>query len=73
MDKFEKDLETLHPVLTECRVIKSELEIALIQYANDISSEAHVEVTVPDICNHNMKVDFDVFMHYFIFLLYFLL
>ncbi|KAL3001990.1 hypothetical protein AAZX31_08G029900 [Glycine max] len=25
-------------------VIKSELEIALIQYANDISSEAHVEV-----------------------------
>ena len=26
-------------------VIKSELEIALIQYANDISSEAHVEVT----------------------------
>lgn len=35
----------MHPILTECRVIKSELEIALIQYANDISSEAHVEVT----------------------------
>ncbi|KAG5041597.1 hypothetical protein JHK85_014073 [Glycine max] len=44
IDKFDKDLTTLHPILTECRVIKSELEIALIQYANDISSEAHVEV-----------------------------
>ncbi|MQL80443.1 hypothetical protein Taro_012890 [Colocasia esculenta] len=44
MEKFDTDLDTLHPILTECRVIKSELEIALIQYANDISSEAHVEV-----------------------------
>ncbi|XP_027341237.1 xaa-Pro dipeptidase isoform X1 [Abrus precatorius] len=44
IDKFDKDLTTLHPILTECRVIKSDLEIALIQYANDISSEAHVEV-----------------------------
>lgn len=44
MEKFETDLNTLHPVITECRVIKSELELALIQYANDVSSEAHVEV-----------------------------
>ncbi|GAU11782.1 hypothetical protein TSUD_75330 [Trifolium subterraneum] len=44
IDKFDKDLTTLHPILTECRVIKSELEIDLIQYANDISSEAHIEV-----------------------------
>ncbi|PNY11433.1 Xaa-Pro dipeptidase [Trifolium pratense] len=44
IDKFDKDLTTLHPILTECRVIKSELEIELIQYANDISSEAHIEV-----------------------------
>ncbi|KAI4347017.1 hypothetical protein L6164_007868 [Bauhinia variegata] len=44
MDKFDTDLTTLHPILTECRVIKSELEVALIQFANDISSEAHVEV-----------------------------
>ncbi|MCH98069.1 xaa-Pro dipeptidase-like [Trifolium medium] len=43
IDKFDKDLTTLHPILTECRVIKSELEIDLIQYANDISSEAHIE------------------------------
>lgn len=44
MGKFDTDLSTLHPILTECRVIKSEMELALIQYANDISSEAHVEV-----------------------------
>jgi len=44
INKFETDLTTLHPILTECRVLKSELELALIQYANDISSEAHVQV-----------------------------
>ena len=43
IDNFDTDMTTLHPILTECRVIKSELEIAVIQYANDISSEAHVE------------------------------
>ncbi|KAJ4950519.1 hypothetical protein NE237_027351 [Protea cynaroides] len=44
MEKFETDLNTLHPILTECRIFKSDLELALIQYANDISSEAHIEV-----------------------------
>ncbi|XP_009605130.1 uncharacterized protein [Nicotiana tomentosiformis] len=42
--KFQTDLNTLHPIVTECRVIKSNLELALIQFANDISTEAHVEV-----------------------------
>lgn len=46
MDKFEKDLTALHPILTECRVLKSDKELALIQFANDICSEAHVEVTI---------------------------
>ncbi|GAB4838938.1 hypothetical protein Ancab_028469 [Ancistrocladus abbreviatus] len=44
MEYFEKDLDTLHAILTECRVFKSKLELALLQYVNDISSEAHVEV-----------------------------
>ncbi|XP_057468580.1 uncharacterized protein LOC130757764 [Actinidia eriantha] len=44
IEKFKTDMSTLHPILTECRVIKSEMEVALIQFANDISSEAHVEV-----------------------------
>lgn len=46
MEKFDTDLSTLHPVLTECRILKSDMELALIQYANDVSSEAHVEVTL---------------------------
>lgn len=44
IDSFETDLNALHPILTECRVLKSALELAVIQFANDISSEAHVEV-----------------------------
>ncbi|KAH9762825.1 AMP N domain-containing protein [Citrus sinensis] len=43
MEKFETELNTLHPILSECRVFKSDHELALIQFANDISSEAHVE------------------------------
>lgn len=42
--KFDTDLSTLHPIVTECRVTKSDMEIALIQYATDVSSEAHIEV-----------------------------
>lgn len=48
IENFETDLSTLHPILTECRVLKSKLELDVIQYANDISSEAHVEVSVND-------------------------
>ncbi|XP_021894874.1 xaa-Pro dipeptidase [Carica papaya] len=44
IEKFEIDLTILHPTLTECRVIKSDLELVLIQFANDISSEAHIQV-----------------------------
>lgn len=44
IENFETDLLTLHPILTECRVFKSKLEVDLIQYANDVSSEAHIEV-----------------------------
>ncbi|KAM7274443.1 hypothetical protein ACFE04_016309 [Oxalis oulophora] len=44
IEEFETDLTILHPILTECRVTKSNMELALIQFANDISSEAHVEV-----------------------------
>ncbi|WCJ42641.1 Xaa-Pro dipeptidase [Euphorbia peplus] len=44
IEKLETDLNTLHPILTECRVVKSELELNVIQFANDISSEAHIEV-----------------------------
>ncbi|KAM0921156.1 hypothetical protein ACQ4PT_007050 [Festuca glaucescens] len=44
MEKFDTDSSTLHPIITECRVIKSDMELAVLQYANDVSSEAHIEV-----------------------------
>lgn len=46
IENFTSDLHILHPILTECRVLKSGLELELIQFANDISSEAHVEVNI---------------------------
>lgn len=39
-------MSILHPIMAECRVLKSDMELALIQFANDISSEAHVEVGI---------------------------
>lgn len=45
IEKFDRDLSTLHPILAECHVQKSNLELSLIQFANDISSEAHVKVS----------------------------
>jgi Xaa-Pro dipeptidase len=37
--KIEKD--TMHDILSECRVIKSEEELKILEIANDITSEAH--------------------------------
>ncbi|XP_058069334.1 uncharacterized protein LOC131218673 [Magnolia sinica] len=44
IEAFQTDMTSLHPILSEIRVLKSELEISLIKYANDISSAAHIEV-----------------------------
>lgn len=44
IDKFETDVDTLHPIITECRVIKSHYELDLLRYVNKISSAGHVEV-----------------------------
>ena len=41
MEKFRVDNTTLHPIISECRVLKTDLEIELLRYTNRISSEAH--------------------------------
>ncbi len=38
------DVATLYPALVECRVHKTAAELKVLRYANDISSDAHLEV-----------------------------
>lgn len=52
------DLNALHPILAECRVLKSAYELALIQFANDISSEAHVQVNIPELVRGQIHLFF---------------
>ena len=44
MSAFTTNSEILHPIITECRVIKSEMELEGLRYACMISSEAHKAV-----------------------------
>lgn len=44
MSKFKLDSQILHPVIVECRVIKTELELQVLRYANKVSSDAHIAV-----------------------------
>lgn len=39
IEKFEVDKRLLHPVLSECRVHKSTLEIDLLRYVNQVKSQ----------------------------------
>jgi Xaa-Pro dipeptidase len=41
IEKFHLDKTTLHPIISECRVFKTDLELDVLKYANKISSEAH--------------------------------
>jgi Xaa-Pro dipeptidase len=41
IDKFHVDKTTLHPIISECRVFKTDLELNVLKYTNKISSEAH--------------------------------
>jgi len=42
--EFKVNNEILHPVITECRVFKTDEELKVIRYANKISSAAHKQV-----------------------------
>lgn len=44
IDRFSVNNTILYPEIVECRVIKTELEIAVLRYANEVSSLAHKEV-----------------------------
>ncbi|PRD27863.1 UNVERIFIED_CONTAM: Xaa-Pro dipeptidase [Trichonephila clavipes] len=42
--EFKVDSKALYPIITECRVFKTPMEIDILRYINKISSEAHKEV-----------------------------
>lgn len=44
ISSFNVDNKLMYPVMSECRVIKTDLEIEVLRYTNKISSEAHKEV-----------------------------
>jgi Xaa-Pro dipeptidase len=41
IEKFHVDKTTLHPIISECRVFKTDLELDVLRYTNKISSEGH--------------------------------
>ena len=42
--QFSTDKTLLHPIMTECRVIKTEMELEVLRYAARVSSAAHKHV-----------------------------
>ncbi|XP_053948849.1 xaa-Pro dipeptidase [Anastrepha ludens] len=44
IEKFIVDCDLLHPVIAECRVIKSPEEIEVLRYVAKVSSDAHIRV-----------------------------
>lgn len=44
IEKFVVDCNKLHPIIAECRVIKSPAEIEVLRYVAKVSSDAHIKV-----------------------------
>ena len=64
IDEFEVDTKALHPVLVECRVIKTEKELELLRFVNKLSSRAHINV-MKNICPGKMEFHAESdFLHY---------
>lgn len=61
---FELERDSLFDVVTECRVFKTQEELAVMQYANDIASAAHVELlryAKPGMMEYQLE---SIFLHY---------
>ncbi|KAM6980569.1 xaa-Pro dipeptidase [Aplochiton taeniatus] len=44
ISRFQVNNTHLHPVIVECRLIKTDMELEVLRYTNRISSEAHKEL-----------------------------
>ncbi|KAI9916579.1 hypothetical protein PsorP6_018052 [Peronosclerospora sorghi] len=64
IEQFEVDKKALHPVLVECRVIKTDKELELLRFVNKLSSRAHINV-MKKICPGKMEFHAESdFLHY---------
>lgn len=64
INEFNLDDHTLHPIITELRVIKTEYELEVLRYTNKISSQAHIEVMKnikPGMYEYQLE---SIFQHY---------
>lgn len=67
IDKFSVNSTILFPVIAECRVIKTELELDVMRYASRISSEAHRSVMLkvrPGMYEYQAE---SIFKHYILY------
>jgi Xaa-Pro dipeptidase len=44
IERFKVDEKTLFPVIAECRVVKTAMELEVLRYVCEISTKAHIEV-----------------------------
>ncbi|KAK3570987.1 hypothetical protein QTP86_033195 [Hemibagrus guttatus] len=44
ISRFQVNNTLLHPVIVECRLIKTDMELEVLRYTNRVSSEAHKEI-----------------------------
>mgnify|MGYP002525840079 CR=1 FL=1 len=44
ISEFETNSKTLHPIITELRVVKTEEELKVLRYVAGVSSDAHMQV-----------------------------
>ena len=67
-DQFNVDSTKLHPLLTECRAIKSALELQVMRYVTDIACDSHFEVMQkarPGLAEYQMESLFKHNSYYF--------
>ncbi|KAJ8281368.1 hypothetical protein GJAV_G00066850 [Gymnothorax javanicus] len=64
ISRFQVNNALLHPVIVECRLLKTDMELEVLRYTNRISSEAHKEVmkhVKPGLKEYEME---SLFQHY---------
>lgn len=64
ISQFQVNNSLLHPVIVECRLLKTDMELEVLRYTNRISSEAHKEVmkrVKPGVKEYEME---SLFQHY---------